>query len=275
MSDDQEQATTHIIDNYFCKLKEPSAIIANKFLQDENAKLREQLAKALQDHERFLYEKNSLGAKLDAAEARTKFVEDSFIECEERLSEANSKLNALDEQEPIHQCWQASVACWQDCTADVYYSAISAGYEARIVYAEPVPPVAVQELQAEIERIKLDVAQYEETTEALIAARYDKRIAELGRKLVNAIEAQPCNAGACKDEMLWRAELTKAREEGRKEAMPLLLLALYHHQGANSIVGQPIRRLIGMGQYERMTDEQIAAGESAMLASAPKLGDKP
>ena len=43
----------------------------------------------------------------------------------------------------------------------------------------------------------------------------------------------------------------------------LLLWALYHHQGASSAVGQPIRQALGIGQYERMTDEQIAMAKEA------------
>lgn len=36
------------------------------------------------------------------------------------------------------------------------------------------------------------------------------------------------------------------------------LWALYHHQGSTSSVGQPIRKALGMGQFERLTEEQIA-----------------
>ena len=43
----------------------------------------------------------------------------------------------------------------------------------------------------------------------------------------------------------------------------LLLWALYHHQGASSDVGQPIRQALGIGQYERMTAEQIATAKEA------------
>lgn len=43
----------------------------------------------------------------------------------------------------------------------------------------------------------------------------------------------------------------------------LLLWALYHHQGASSEVGQPIRKALGIGQYDRLTDEQIATAKSA------------
>lgn len=38
----------------------------------------------------------------------------------------------------------------------------------------------------------------------------------------------------------------------------LLLNVLWHHQGGSSVVGQPIRRMFGIGQYERLTDEQVS-----------------
>jgi len=47
----------------------------------------------------------------------------------------------------------------------------------------------------------------------------------------------------------------------------LLLWALYHHQGANSPVGQPIRAALGIGQHDHMTPEQIALAKAA--ASLP------
>lgn len=43
----------------------------------------------------------------------------------------------------------------------------------------------------------------------------------------------------------------------------LLLWALYHHQGGKSDVGQPIRRLLGIGQHDDLTDEQITAATLA------------
>ncbi|MEJ7807054.1 MAG: hypothetical protein WKG03_14165, partial [Telluria sp.] len=36
-----------------------------------------------------------------------------------------------------------------------------------------------------------------------------------------------------------------------------LLWSLYHHQGGSSPVGQPIRALLGIGQHDSMTPEQI------------------
>lgn len=51
-----------------------------------------------------------------------------------------------------------------------------------------------------------------------------------------------------------------------------LLLLLWHHQGAQSEVGQAIRKILGMGQFDRMTAEQIA--HSRALAEAQKGGAK-
>lgn len=41
-----------------------------------------------------------------------------------------------------------------------------------------------------------------------------------------------------------------------------LLWALYHTQGGSSPVGQPIRRLLGIGQHDRLTDEQLALAKA-------------
>lgn len=44
----------------------------------------------------------------------------------------------------------------------------------------------------------------------------------------------------------------------RQQMESALLWTLYHHQGGSSHIGQPIRKLLGIGQHDRMTDEQIA-----------------
>lgn len=41
------------------------------------------------------------------------------------------------------------------------------------------------------------------------------------------------------------------------EELAPLLWVLWHHQGGKSDVGQPIRKYLGMGQFERMSDKQI------------------
>ena len=40
-----------------------------------------------------------------------------------------------------------------------------------------------------------------------------------------------------------------------------LLWLLWHHQGASSPTGQPIRRALGIDQHAPMTDAQIEAGQ--------------
>jgi hypothetical protein len=55
----------------------------------------------------------------------------------------------------------------------------------------------------------------------------------------------------------------------RQEEQPLpapaavapLLWVLWHHLGASSQVGQPIRRYLGMGQHDRMTSEEVEAAQ--------------
>lgn len=37
----------------------------------------------------------------------------------------------------------------------------------------------------------------------------------------------------------------------------LLLLVLYHHQGGNSPVGQPIRQALGLQQFENISDDHM------------------
>lgn len=43
----------------------------------------------------------------------------------------------------------------------------------------------------------------------------------------------------------------------RQQMEGALLWTLYHHQRGSSHIGQPIRKLLGIGQHDRMTDEQI------------------
>ena len=78
----------------------------------------------------------------------------------------------------------------------------------------------------------------------------------------------------------WRGECTKAAEvlshsTGSKimaveQARGLLLWALYHHQGGSSEVGQPIRKFLGIGEYDHLTPEQIAEAKEAVRALEDK-----
>lgn len=49
-----------------------------------------------------------------------------------------------------------------------------------------------------------------------------------------------------------------------------LLWALYHAQGGSSPVGQPIRKLLGIGQFDHLTEQQIAQAQA--FAQAMKGG---
>lgn len=46
-------------------------------------------------------------------------------------------------------------------------------------------------------------------------------------------------------------------------ARRLLLLALYHHQGGSSTVGQPIRHFLEIGRHDHLTPEQVSQAKDA------------
>ena len=66
-------------------------------------------------------------------------------------------------------------------------------------------------------------------------------------------------------------EACARRDDKIKEMRGQLLWALYHHQGGSSVVGQPIRKVLGIGEYDHMTHEQIEEAQIAAGVLAPKL----
>lgn len=48
----------------------------------------------------------------------------------------------------------------------------------------------------------------------------------------------------------------------RDELLAALLWVLWHHQGGSSDTGQPIRKLLGIGQHDRLTDDQLRLAKS-------------
>ena len=48
----------------------------------------------------------------------------------------------------------------------------------------------------------------------------------------------------------------------RGELLAALLWVLWHHQGGSSDTGQPIRKLLGIGQHEQLTNEQLLLAKS-------------
>lgn len=53
-------------------------------------------------------------------------------------------------------------------------------------------------------------------------------------------------------------------------ARAALLWVLWHHQGGSSPVGQPIRFALGMGQHDRLSDDQVAQAK-AWAGSEPGM----
>lgn len=58
----------------------------------------------------------------------------------------------------------------------------------------------------------------------------------------------------------------------RRDVRAALLFALWHHQGGSSLVGLPLRAMLGLGEYERLSTEQVAeakrVGDALELAAA-------
>lgn len=53
------------------------------------------------------------------------------------------------------------------------------------------------------------------------------------------------------------------------EELAPLLRVLWHHQGGGSTVGQTIRKYLGMGQFERMSDQQIEVAKRWAQSNGP------
>jgi hypothetical protein len=100
---------------------------------------------------------------------------------------------------------------------------------------------ALLELRARIEALEADQLEHAESNRFCVDA------------IVRRVEALEAPI----DEL--RAPTTEARptKPSADDARALLLWLLWHHQGARSDVGQPIRDLLGMGRYEPMSDEQL------------------
>lgn len=55
-----------------------------------------------------------------------------------------------------------------------------------------------------------------------------------------------------------------AVENLKPEVRAALLFALWHHQGASSQVGQPIRAMLGIGEHDHLAPEHLAAARGFM-----------
>ena len=54
------------------------------------------------------------------------------------------------------------------------------------------------------------------------------------------------------------------------ELEAVALFALYNHQGSCSRVGQPIRKRLGIGRFDRLTPDQVEKAEA--IADAAGMG---
>lgn len=162
----------------------------------ENAKLRKQLAEA---------------ESLLQCELRT------HAACAERAEAAEAKLKALDEQEPV--MWANPYFSYAAIARpDTVY-----GSHTIPLYARPIPPADVQELQQQCVDLA-DACRYQ-------VEKRETRITELERKLADEEERHASLQSRCYDQggtfssvfdevAQLRRELAQAREEGRREAVP-------------------------------------------------------
>lgn len=87
------------------------------------------------------------------------------------------------------------------------------------------------------------------------------------RRFVSLAVTQECVLVICEEGRLWYEAydhtwveagfLPEIEDQDLLKRQAPLLWVLWHHQGAGSSVGQPIRDYLGMGQFERMTAQQI------------------
>lgn len=76
----------------------------------------------------------------------------------------------------------------------------------------------------------------------------------------------------CRDEAaaMLRAQADEIeRQQAERDALRgCLLWLLWHHQGASSPTGQPIRRALGIDKHAPMTEAQIEAGQRFGVGAA-------
>jgi hypothetical protein len=65
------------------------------------------------------------------------------------------------------------------------------------------------------------------------------------------------------------------RLQNQNETMRgLLLWILYHHQGGKSAIGQPIRKVLGIGEHAALTPREIKEAKIAAGMTSPIKGEK-
>lgn len=69
-----------------------------------------------------------------------------------------------------------------------------------------------------------------------------------------------------------QAEPVVAAPEMSRVSRAMLLNVLWHHQGGSSDVGQPLRRMLGIGRFDHLSDEQLSESKwiDALLSKAAR-----
>ena len=132
--------------------------------------------------------------------------------------------------------------------SEATYAALEAALAARQPVGEPVAE-AIEQLADDVESCVSDACGYlasdsgwddygiyRDDAEARYRALPD-RIRALAATPAQAVEMSPEFTDTARAAIAW---------------------VLWHHQGGSSPVGQPLRFALGMGQHDRMTDQQIA-----------------
>lgn len=107
-------------------------------------------------------------------------------------------------------------------------------------------------------RLRENAAVFRNRSKELTAEEHDKK-ANTAHALMRMIQdLTPTQCG-----------LSEPAQGEESSDLGALLWILYTHQGASSEVGQKIRRRLGMGQFDRMSDEQIAEAEAFCRSNNP------
>ena len=122
-------------------------------------------------------------------------------------------------------------------------------------------PVLVELIASCVHELRDRIALLEATQHAhadasrMSDAEREQFYAELARPA--RIEALKTAASAPPDHLRGAPEMVASTEPIEDRAA--LLWVLWHHQGAGSPIGQPIRRQLGMGRHDKLSLEQYAA----------------
>lgn len=114
--------------------------------------------------------------------------------------------------------------------------------------------------------IRLSVSELEKLGLTIIFPQYpDTKAEENTRRLAACWNACAGISTENLEDNVPVKELARRYNEAirqRGELLAALLWVLWHHQGGSSDTGQPIRKLLGIGQHERLTNEQLLLAKS-------------